>query len=109
MNRILIKLLAQGETKFIQQEVEPGKTFNFERDKSGHPVTYVHVKNHIKGQYSQESTELLTIFTVEMSQKLLETGIEAATVVLYLERFSMKNIGYQLIKFFINSFENRYR
>ncbi|CAF1183278.1 unnamed protein product, partial [Rotaria magnacalcarata] len=40
MNRILIKLLAQGETKFIQQEMESGKTFTFGKDKSGHPVTY---------------------------------------------------------------------
>ncbi|CAF1448169.1 unnamed protein product [Rotaria magnacalcarata] len=69
-------------------------------------VTYVHVKNHIKGQYSEESAELLTIFTIEMSQKLLEAEIETATIVLYLEGFSMKNIDYQLIKFSIHLFEN---
>lgn len=102
------QILKQGENEILQKEMNTGKAFILGKDKQGRPVTYVQVKNHIKGQFSDESTQLLTIFTIETGRKLLESGIETATIILDLEGFSMKNIDYQLVKFFIHLLENHY-
>lgn len=102
------KILLEGENELIVEELEKGTTYLLGRDKTGRPVTYVQLKNHIKGEVSNEGLELLTILTIETGRMLLDSGNETATVILDLNGFSMKNLDYDLIKFLINLLENHY-
>ncbi len=102
------KLLADGEYQLNQQEIQSGKTFLIGKDKIGRPVTYVHVTKHIKGQFQDESTQLMTIFVIETARKLLDGGNETATIIVDLNGFSLKNIDYDFVKFLINLLEHHY-
>jgi len=78
-------ILKQGESILNQAELQLGKMIIIGTDYYQRPVTYIQVSKHIKGEFSIESTQLLTIFTVETARKLLENGNEAATVIIDLD------------------------
>jgi hypothetical protein len=102
------QILAQGEYQLNQEEIESGKTFIIGKDKLGRPVSYIQVTKHIKGQFSDESTQLIAIFTIETARKLLDSGHETASSIIDLNGFSYRNLDYEFVKFSINLLENHY-
>lgn len=102
------QILSEGEFKLNQQEIQSGKSFIIGKDQMGRPVTYIHVIKHIKGQFEDQSTQLMTIFIIETARKLLDQGNETATVIIDLNGFSLKNLDYEFVKFLINLLENHY-
>lgn len=63
---------------------------------------------HIKGEFSDQSTQLITIFNIETSRKLLDHQNETATLIIDLNGFSYRNIDYEFVQFLINLLENHY-
>jgi hypothetical protein len=100
--------LAKGETDLSYEEILTGKTYFMGHDKTGRPINYVSVKDHIKGQFSAESTEKLTVFTMETGRKLLQPPSESVTVIYDMTDFGLKNMDYQHLKFLINLLQNYY-
>ena len=101
-------LLAKGESELLTEEIVTSKGYFMGRDKVGRPISYVHVKNHIKDQFPDRATKKFTILSIETCRKMLDESIETVTVVIDLNGFGMKNVDYQLVKFFINLLENYY-
>ncbi|CAF1040728.1 unnamed protein product [Adineta steineri] len=102
------QIVFNGENHLSYEEILTGKTFYLGQDKFGRPINYVSVKDHIKGQFPSESTEKLTIFTMETGRKLLKYPNESVTVIFDMNKFSMKNMDYQHVKFLINLLQNYY-
>lgn len=102
------KLLENGESDLNLQEISLGKTFFMGYDLFNRPINYVSVKEHIKGQFPSESTEKLTVFTMETGIKLLKIPNESVTVIFDLNGFGLKNMDFQHVKFLIKLLENYY-
>jgi hypothetical protein len=102
------KLLAKGENELLQEEIMTDKAYFMGRDRAGRPVSYVHIKQHIKDQFPEETTEKLVVFAVETGRKLLEGSIETGTVIIDMTGFGMHNMDYQLVRFGIHLLENHY-
>jgi hypothetical protein len=102
------QLIYQGESDLNLEEIQLGKTFYMGHDREGRPISYVSIKDHVKGQFSSESTEKLTVLSMEIGRKLLKYPNESVTVVFDLNGFSMKNMDYQHTKFLINLLQNYY-
>jgi hypothetical protein len=101
-------ILKQGESILNQEELQLGKTIIIGTDYYQRTVTYIQVSKHIKGKFSIESTQLLTIFTVETARKLLKNGNETATVIIDLDGFLYRNLDYDFVKLLISLLENHY-
>ncbi|CAF3570399.1 unnamed protein product [Rotaria sp. Silwood1] len=101
-------LVAQGESGLSYEEIKTGKCFLMGYDKAGRPINYISSKDHINGQFSHETTQKLTVLTMETVRKLIEAPIETNTIVFDLSGFRLKNMDYQHIKFFISLIENYY-
>ncbi|UJR07526.1 hypothetical protein I4U23_011814 [Adineta vaga] len=101
-------LVAKGELDLCYEEIQSGKSYFTGPDKAGRPINYVSVKDHIKGQFSAESTEKLTIFTMETGRKLLQPPHESVTVIFDMTGFGLKNMDYPHLKFLINLLQNYY-
>ena len=104
----LRKLIANGEKDLIPEEVAVGKMYSIGKDKKNRPVTYVHSREHIKGQYPLEATEKLIILFMETSRFLLQHPNEDGTVVIDMHNVAYQNLDYQHIKFMINAMQNHY-
>ena len=104
----LNQIVANGESELSHDELLTGKTFYVGRDREGRPIDYISVKDHIKGQFTSEETEKLTIFYMETGRKLLHTPVEAVTVIFDMTGFGMKNMDYQHVKFLLNLLTNYY-
>ncbi|CAF4648122.1 unnamed protein product [Rotaria sp. Silwood2] len=102
------QLVSKGESELCYEEILTGKTFYIGYDRDGRPIDYVSVKDHIKGQFSSESTEKLTVFSMEIGRKLLQSPIESVTVIFDMTGFSMKNMDYQHTHFILNLLQNHY-
>jgi hypothetical protein len=102
------KLVANGESDLSYEEMRTGKSYYIGYDRDGRPIIYVSVKDHIKGQFSSEQTEKLTVFSMEIGRKLLRYPMESVTVLFDMNGFSMKNMDYQHVKFLINLLQNYY-
>ena len=102
------QLIYNGESNLNLEEIKIGKTYYMGHDKDGRPINYISVKDHIKGQFSTEDTEKLTILLMEIGRKLLIYPNESVTVIFDLNDFSMKNMDYQHLKFLINLLQNYY-
>ncbi|CAF1404286.1 unnamed protein product [Adineta ricciae] len=101
-------ILLYGENHIEFEEILSGKTFFICSDKFGRPINYVSVKDHIKGQFPSESTEKLTILSMETGRKLLKYPNESVTVIFDMDGFAMKNMDYHHVKFLINLLQNYY-
>ena len=101
-------LLSQGESDLSYEEIITGKSFYLGVDRMGRPINYVSVRDHVKGQFSPQSTEKLTVLSMETARKLLRSPIESVTVVFDLTDFALKNMDYQHLKFLIHLLENCY-
>jgi len=101
-------LLEKGESDLIVEECSSSKTYHMGKDKFRRPVTYVHANEHIKGQFSFESTEKFIVLNMELGRYLVESHIEEGTVVLDMGNVTLKNLDYQHIKFMINTMQNYY-
>ncbi|CAF1468066.1 unnamed protein product [Rotaria sordida] len=77
-------------------------------DRVGRPIIYISVKDHVKGQFSSESTEKLTILFMEIGRKLLHSPVESITVIFDMAGFSLKNMDYQHIHFLVNLVQSYY-
>ncbi|CAF4158857.1 unnamed protein product [Adineta steineri] len=102
------ELLAKGETDLCSEEIQTGKSYFMGHDKVGRPINYVSVKDHIKGQFPLESTEKLTVFTMEIGRKLLHSPNESVTVIFDMTGFGLKNMDYPHLKFLIHLLQNYY-
>jgi len=102
------ELLAKGETDLCQDELKSGKSYFMGYDKVGRPIVYIYVKDHIKGEFPPESTEKITVFTMEIGRKLLKPPNESVTVVFDMTGFGLRNMDYQNVKFLINLLQNYY-
>ena len=100
--------MATGESALTYEELVIGKTYFMGHDREGRPINYVLVKNHIKGQFSAESTEKLTVFTMETGRKLLQPPNESVTVIFDMAGFSLRNMDYQHLKFLVLLLQNYY-
>ncbi|UJR11432.1 hypothetical protein I4U23_015612 [Adineta vaga] len=100
--------LARGESEISLDEAKVGKGYFMGRDRADRPVCYIHLKEHIRGEYPMESTEKLAVLALEICRKLLRPPVETFTVVLDVNGLSMKNIDLQIAKNFINLFQNYY-
>lgn len=101
-------LIEKGENDLIKEECASGKIYTMGKDKMGRPITYIHAKQHIKGQYPLEATEKLVIFSIETARLLNEPPIEEGTVVIDMFDVGLQNLDYQHIKFMINVMQNYY-
>lgn len=97
-----------GESDLSYEEIQTGKTFYTGYDRDGRPINYVSVKDHIKGQFTSEQTEKLTVFSMEIGRKLLKYPNESCTVIFDMNEFSMKNMDYEHVQFLINLLQNYY-
>ncbi len=102
------QLIANGESDLSREEIEKGKAFYIGYDRKGRPIHYVSIKDHIKGEFSSEQTQKLTVFAMELGRKLLHYPNETVTIICDLKEFSMKNMDYQHLKFLINILQNYY-
>ncbi|CAF1014682.1 unnamed protein product [Adineta ricciae] len=102
------ELVARGETDLCTEEIRTGKSYFTGPDKAGRPISYVSVKDHIKGQFPPESTEKVTVYTMETGRKLLRPPHESVTVIFDMTGFGLKNMDYSHLKFLINLLENYY-
>jgi hypothetical protein len=104
----LRKLMAKGESELILEECASGKMYYMGKDKAGRPVSYFHIEEHIRGQFSNEATEKFLVLFMEIGRDLAEPLIEEGTVVLDMGNISSKNLDYQYIKFMINAMQSYY-
>lgn len=104
----LDKLMFNGESTIDLNELRKGKTFYIGFDRFHRPINYIGARFHFKGEFSSESTEKLTILTMEIGRKLLHDPVESVTVIIDLTDFSMRNMDYQHVKFIINVLQNYY-
>ena len=102
------KVVANGEDELSTEEFQTGKSYFQSFDKKGRPICYVSVKEHVKGQFPSESSEKLTVFTMETGRKLLKYPNESVTAIFDLTDFAMKNMDYQHVKFLIKILESYY-
>lgn len=102
------ELLHQGETLLPEDELRRGKTSFIGFDRLNRPINYVSVRDHVKGEYSLQSTERLTVLTMETGRKLLRSPCECVTVIFDMTQFALKNMDYQHLKFLIDLLENHY-
>jgi len=104
----LDRLMFNGESTIEVNELRQGKTFYIGFDHFHRPINYIGVRFHLKGEFSSESTENLTILTMEIGRQLLRDPIETVTVLIDLTDFSLKNMDFQHVKFIINVLQNYY-
>ncbi|CAF1000930.1 unnamed protein product [Rotaria sp. Silwood1] len=104
----LQRLMGKGESDLIKEECASGKIYSMGKDKAGRPITYVHTKEHIKGQYPLAATEKLIIFSIETARLLIEPPVEQGTIVIDMLNVGLQNLDYQHIKFMINVVQNYY-
>ena len=104
----LNQLLFHGESMVDQNELRTGKTFFLGFDRSNRPINYISARAHSKGEYPMESTEKLTVLTMEIGRKLLRPPVESVVVLFDLTDFSLRNMDYQHVKFLINVLQNYY-
>ncbi|CAF4097009.1 unnamed protein product [Rotaria sp. Silwood2] len=104
----LQSLIEKGESDLIKEECASGKIYSMGKDKAGRPITYVHSKEHIKGQYPLEATEKIIIFFIETARLLVESPLEEGTIVIDVLNVGLQNLDYQHIKFMINTVQNHY-
>ena len=102
------ELLKNGEMNINQEEIQSGKTSFIGYDRMNRPINYVPVRYHFKGQFPIQSTEKLTVLTMEIGRKLLHEPIESVTVLFDLTDFSLKNMDYQHVRFLIHLLEHYY-
>ncbi|CAF0870915.1 unnamed protein product [Rotaria sp. Silwood1] len=102
------QLVAKGELELSNEEILTGKTFYIGYDRSGRPINYVSVKDHIKGQFPAEATEKLTVLSMEIGRKLLHSPVESVTVIFDMAGFSLKNMDYQHTHFLLHLLQNYY-
>ena len=102
------QLVADGERGISQEEMATGKTYFMGHDKVGRPVCCIHPREHVKGQFSQEDSERLTVFCVETYRKLLQPPIESVTVIFDMAGTEMKNMDFHQVKFLIHLLDNYY-
>ncbi|CAF1160590.1 unnamed protein product [Adineta ricciae] len=101
-------LLLKGENELNLDEIQTKKSYYMGYDKVGRPISYIHVREHIKDQFPAEQTEKFGIFSVEIGRKLLKESIETGTVVIDMSGFGMNNMDYTLVKYFLHLLENFY-
>lgn len=68
------KRLGEG---FIAQ-LRMGKNYTHGRDMANRPCSYIRVRLHKAGEYSEESTERLTVYGIETARMLLEPPVDTA-------------------------------
>lgn len=101
-------LVAKGERAIVQAEIATGKTYFMGHDRIGRPVCCIHPKEHIKGQFTHEESERLTVFCVETYRKLLQPPIESVTVIFDMGGCDTKNMDFHQVKFLIHLLDNYY-
>ena len=102
------ELVANGERAISQAEIATGKTYFMGHDKVGRPVCCIHPREHVKGQFSHEDSEKLTVFCVETYRKLLKPPIESVTVIFDMAGCDSKNMDLHQVKFLIHLLDNYY-
>ena len=102
------ELVANGEKAISEEEIATGKTYFMGHDKIGRPVCCIHPKEHIKGQFSHEDSEKLTVFCVETYRKILKPPIESVTVIFDMAGCESKNMDFHQVKFLIHLLDNYY-
>jgi hypothetical protein len=102
------ELVASGEKAISQEEIATGKTYFMGHDRVGRPVCCIHPKEHIKGQFSHDDSEKLTVFCVETYRKLLKPPIESVTVIFDMGGCESKNMDFHQVKFLIHLLDNYY-
>ena len=102
------ELVANGERSISQEEIATGKTYFMGHDRIGRPVCCIHPREHVKGQFTHEESERLTVFCVETYRKLLQTPIESVTVIFDMGGTETKNIDLHQVKFLIHLLDNYY-
>ena len=102
------ELVANGERAISQEELATGKTYFMGHDRMGRPVCCIHPREHVKGQFTHEESERLTVFCVETYRKILQTPIESVTVIFDMGGCDTKNIDLHQVKFLIHLLDNYY-
>lgn len=101
-------LLMHGEEQVDRREIQLCKCYSFGEDRSGHPVTYVYIHQHIQGEFPIENTINLAILLIETTRKLLRSPHECGTIVLDLHEFTRRNFDFPLVRIFLDFLENHY-
>ena len=102
------KLMANGENDLNLDECASGKGYMMGKDKMNRQITYMHAREHTKGQYPFEGTEKFLILYSEVCRSMLGHPVEEGTVVMDLSNMTVQNIDYQHIRFLINTAQNQY-
>jgi hypothetical protein len=101
-------LVAKGESEVSDDEIRMGKVYFMGRDRVGRPITYIFVKDHLTGQFSEEATEKLTVLGIETARKLLGAPVEMVTAVIDVSGIGRRNMDYRYVKFIINLLQHYY-
>ncbi|CAF1034155.1 unnamed protein product [Rotaria magnacalcarata] len=102
------ELVANGERAISQEEIATGKTYFMGHDKIGRPVCCIHPKEHVKGKFSSEYSEKLSVLCVETYRKLLQPPIESVTIIFDMAGCERKNMDMHQIKFLVTLLDNYY-
>ena len=101
-------LVHQGDQILNRFEYLKGKCYLLGEDHLGHPVIYIHVNQHLQGEFPLNETIHLTLIAIETTRILMNSSKQSSTIVLDLKDFQRKNFDFQLIKIFFDLLENHY-
>ncbi|CCG84898.1 protein of unknown function [Taphrina deformans PYCC 5710] len=98
---------AKNDGDFIQA-MKKGKSFVPCYDNQGRTITCIRIKNHVRGDCSQDIFERYTLYAMEHAH-LLHHQYEDRTVLLVdMSGFSITSLDLSAIKFIIQNFEQYY-
>ena len=101
-------LIEKGESDLSSEEIKIGKSYFVGHDRVGRAISYVPVKNHVRGQFPSIVSEKLSVFLTVIGRKLVQAPAESGTIIFDLAGFGLKNMDYQYLKFFQNLIQYYY-
>jgi hypothetical protein len=89
-------------------ELKAGKSYFYNYDKHGRPVSYITARLH--DPYTSDSLEnqRFTLLQMEYARSLMRTPGETATLIFDMTGAAYKNIDLNSVKFMVNSLANYY-
>ncbi|KAI7868077.1 CRAL-TRIO domain-containing protein [Spinellus fusiger] len=92
---------------FIEQ-LNSGKARLGGPDKASRGLCFINAQFHHKEEQSLEVVKLLTLYVMETSRLFCGFPMEYAGIVFNLENFTMSNMDFDFVKFFLNCLEAYY-
>ncbi|KAI8082471.1 CRAL-TRIO domain-containing protein [Thamnidium elegans] len=92
---------------FITQ-LNSGKAYLGGPDKDGRGICFINVCFHLKEDQPAEIIKLLTMYIMETSRVVVHQPVESACIVFNMDKFTLKNMDFDFVKFLVTCFEAYY-